>query len=85
MPQPQQRLRQRPWQRVRLHIPPKLTPTSPPVAGGGHGKVWVNTKTKSYHCEGTKHYGKTKAGQYMTEADAKAKGYHADHGKACAK
>ena len=55
------------------------------AAGGGDGKVWVNTKSKTYHCEGTKFYGKTKTGEYMTEADAKAKGNHADHGKACAK
>lgn len=55
------------------------------AAGGGDGKVWVNTKSKTYHCEGTKFYGKTKVGEYMTEVDAKAKGNHADHGKACAK
>ena len=55
------------------------------AAGGGAGKVWVNTKSKTYHCEGTKFYGKTKGGEYMAEADAKAAGNHADHGKACAK
>lgn len=55
------------------------------AAGGGNGKVWVNAKSKTYHCEGTKFYGKTKTGEYMTEADAKAKGNHADHGKACTK
>ena len=55
------------------------------AAGGGDGKVWVNTKSKTYHCEGTKFYGKTKTGEYMTETDAKAKGNHADHGKACLK
>ncbi len=55
------------------------------AAGGGDGKVWVNSKSRTYHCEGSKFYGKTKTGEYMTEADAKAKGNHADHGKACAK
>ena len=53
------------------------------AAGGGEGKVWVNTKSKTYHCGGTKFYGKTKVGEYLTESDAKAKGNHADHGKAC--
>ena len=61
------------------------TAPSAVAAGGGDGKVWVNTKSKTYHCEGTKYYGKTKVGEYMTEADAKTKGNHAEHGKACGK
>lgn len=59
------------------------TSSAAPAAGGGDGKVWVNPASKTYHCAGSKYYGKTKKGEYMTEADAKAKGNHADHKKAC--
>ena len=59
-------------------------PLATVAAGGGAGKVWVNSKSNTYHCQTDRYYGKTKEGAYMTEAEAKAKGAHADHGKACA-
>jgi hypothetical protein len=58
--------------------------TRAPAAGGGNGKVWVNTESKVYHCADDRYYGKTKQGEYMSESDAIAKGAHASHGKACA-
>ena len=36
--------------------------------------VWVNTKSRIYHYQGTHNYGHTKEGAYMCEADAKAAG-----------
>lgn len=59
----------------------KVPETAAP--GGGEGKVWVNSASKVYHCPGTKYYGKTKAGEYMSEADAKAAGNHPVNKKAC--
>jgi hypothetical protein len=43
---------------------------NPPAPGGGHGQVWVNTERGVYHREGSRFYGTTRKGKYMTEQDA---------------
>ena len=63
--------------------PSSGTPVSKPAtaqqtrAANGGGVVWVNTDSRIYHKPGTRWYGKTKHGKYMTEADAKRAGYRA--------
>ena len=58
-----------------------VAPNTASQQGGGPGMVWVNTESKIYHKEGSRFYGRTKKGQYMTEADAAKAGYKPAKGK----
>jgi hypothetical protein len=62
--------------------PPARTPAKSATASSaqgnpGAGMVWVNLDSGVYHYEGSRYYGKTKTGKYMSESDATAAGYHA--------
>ena len=52
-------------------------------AGNPEARVWVNTNSGTYHCPGTRWYGKTHAGEYMTQKEAQDKGYHAAAHQPC--
>jgi hypothetical protein len=60
-----------------------FVPPANAAPGGGPGLVWVNSSSNVYHCPSDRWYGKTKNGEYLTEAAAKAKGARPDHGKMC--
>lgn len=61
-------------------------PTSTPAATAvltppaSSGQVWVNTKSSKYFQPGTRYYGKTKEGKFLSEKDAKAQGFVAAGG-----
>ena len=59
--------------------------TKPSLAAGRQlqTKVWVNTGNGVYHCPDSRYYGKTKAGEYMTEAQARGSGHRAAYGGGC--
>jgi Bacterial SH3 domain len=46
-------------------------------------KVWVNTNSGVYHCSGTRWYGNTKEGEYMTQKEAIDSGNRPAYGKFC--
>ena len=56
---------------------------APQAQGNPSVKVWVNTSSGVYHCPGTRWYGNTKRGEYMTQKQAQEKGYRPAYGKYC--
>ena len=54
-----------------------------PQAGNPDARVWVNTHSGVYHCPGTRWYGSTKHGEYMTQKQAREKGNRPAYGKPC--
>ena len=52
-------------------------PTAPNVT------VWANTASGVYHCSGSRYYGNTKAGSYMTQKQAQDIGYRPAYGRVC--
>jgi hypothetical protein len=60
-----------------------------PVAVTGFGeqsttvRVWVNTASGVYHCPGSRYYGATKRGKYLSEQDARIQGYRAAGSSSC--
>jgi hypothetical protein len=56
---------------------------SPSENGNPSVKVWVNKSSRVYHCPGSRYYGQTKNGEYMTQKQAQDAGNHAAHGKVC--
>ena len=50
-------------------------------ASANAGQVWVNTKSGKCFRSGSRYFGKTKAGKYLPESEAKAQGYIAARGQ----
>lgn len=46
-------------------------------------RVWVNTSSRVYHCEGSRYFGRTARGEYLPEAAALASGYRPAGGRQC--
>jgi hypothetical protein len=46
-------------------------------------RVWVDAGSGVYHCPGTRYFGATKRGKYLTEQDARNQGYRGAGGRGC--
>ena len=63
---------------------PTVSKASKPVAKENpDATVWVNTDSGTYHCPGTRWYGKTHEGGYMKQNQAEVKGFHPAANQAC--
>ena len=59
---------------------PRVRETKPAPATSTASEVWVNTRSGKYWKPGSRYYGKTKQGEFMSELDALDGGYSAEGG-----
>jgi len=59
------------------------TVSTNPNSGNPDVRVWVNTNSGVYHCPGTRWFGKTREGDFMTQKEAQEKGYHPAASQPC--
>jgi hypothetical protein len=52
-------------------------------AGNPQARVWVDTRTALYYCEGAGQYGKTPGGKFTTQRDAQQDQFEPAHRKVC--
>lgn len=64
-------------------IRPQTDRAPDPGQGNPEARVWVNTNSGVYHCPGTRWYGKTKQGAFMTQREARAQGNRPAYGSVC--
>jgi hypothetical protein len=70
---PQPKALGRPSEDERVGTAPAATSTAP-------GQVWVNTRSGKYWKPGSRYYGKTRQGRFMSEEEARKQGFQPAHG-----
>ena len=70
---------------LRGRAPQAVAAAAPKSSGADNpdAKVWVNTDSGTYHCPGSRWYGKTQTGEFMTQKQAEQKGYRPASKRAC--
>lgn len=66
-------------------ILPILLCTALPAASSAQARdsVWVNTRSRVYHCPGTQYYGRTVRGEFLGEPEAQRRGFRPAGGRVC--
>ncbi len=53
------------------------------TASPADARVWVNTRSRVYHCPGSQYFGKTAQGKYLLASVARQRGYRAAYNRSC--
>jgi len=81
---------------IELHPVLKVTPVEKPggdtaaasrraatSADTSNVRVWLNLRSRVYHCRGSRYFGRTTRGEYLTQADARRRGGRPSGGNPC--